>query len=327
MTRREQVLAAGVAGLVVLWGGWKLYGRYNAGLSARRSQVNEAQEKLGNAELALAIGRDAVKKIERAQERSLPADRDKALTSYKAWLLAKAKSAGLNVDNIKPAPRTTASKEFDAIGYQMEASGTLSSVVEMLYEFYHSPQLHQITRLRLQRPPGLTQLQVTLEVEALCLKGAVATDSLPEGDSKRLNLASAAAYQKSLGERDLATVYTPPRPPAPPVVRRETQLPPTPPKFDESELAKFTGSVQGGKGREAWIRVQTTGETLHLYAGDDVNVGALKGQIESIDQLWLVLKIGDKRYRVALGDSLRNGKELDADGNVKIEAASDRSKS
>ena len=92
-------------------------------------------------------------------------------------------------------------------------------------------------------------------------------------------------------------------------------------------MAKFTGSVEGGKGREAWIRVQTTGETLHLYAGDEVNVGALKGQIESIDQLWLVLKVGDKRFRVALGDSIRDGKELDADGNVKFEAASDRPKS
>jgi hypothetical protein len=327
MTNRERILAAGVAGLVAVWGGWKLYGRYNAGLDARQSQVRDAEAKLAESVLTLAKGRNAVKKMEWARERSLPADRDKALSFYKAWLLAKAKSVGLNVDNIKPAPRTTASKEFDAIGYQMEASGTLSAVVAMLYEFYHSPQLHQITRLRLQRPPGSTQLQVTLEVEALCLKGAMATDGLPEGDSKRLKLASASAYQKSLGERDLASVYTPPRPPAPPVAQRETQRPPAPPKFDESELAKFTGSVEGGKGREAWIRVNTTGETLHLYAGDEVNVGALKGQIESIDQLSLVLIIGDKKYRVALGDSLRNGKELDSNGNVIPKTASDGPKS
>lgn len=327
MTKREKILAAGVAGLAVLWGGWKLYGRYNTGLGALRAQVIEAQDKLGNAELALAVAHDAVKKIERAQERSLPADRDKALTVYKAWLLATAKKVGLNVDNIKLAPRTTAATAFDAIGYQMEATGSLSSVVAMLYEFYRNPTLHQVTRLRLQRPPGTTQLQVTLEVEALCLKGAIATDAVPEGDSKRLKLASAAEYQKSFGERDLATVYTPPRPPAPPVVRRETPPPVPPPRFDEAELARFTGSVEGGKGREAWIRVLTTGETLHLYAGDEVNVGALKGHIESIEQLWLVLRVGDKRFRVALGDSLRNGKEVDADGNLIPKSAGEGPKS
>jgi hypothetical protein len=168
---------------------------------------------------------------------------------------------------------------------------------------------------------------VTLEVEALCLKGAIVTDNVPEGDSKRLKLESAAAYQKSLGERDLATVYTPPRPPAPPVERRETLTPPPPPRFDEAELAKFTGSVEAGKGQEAWIRVFTTGETLHLYAGDEVKVGTLEGEIESVDQRWLVLKIGDKRFRVALGESLRSGKELDADGNVKVETPGERPRS
>ena len=154
--------------------------------------------------------------MEELQQRSLPTDRERALSLYKAWLLTKAKAAGMTVNDIKLAPRTTASTAFNAIGYQIEATGTLSSIVSMLYEFYHSPQLQQITRLRMQRPPGATQLQVTLEVEALCLPGAIATDALPEGDSKRLKLASAAEYQKSIGERDLATVYTPPRPPAPP---------------------------------------------------------------------------------------------------------------
>jgi hypothetical protein len=110
-------------------------------------------------------------------------------------------------------------------------------------------------------------------------------------------------------------------------VRRETTTPAPPPRFDDAELAKFTGSVEAGKGQEAWIRVFTTGETLHLYAGDEVKVGTLEGEIELVDQRWLILKIGDKRYRVALGESLRSGKELDADGNVKVETASERPRS
>jgi hypothetical protein len=318
MNQREKILAGVVLAMVALLGGNALYGRYQKVLDARRTAVIDAKTRLAEANATLAMGRSAVNKMERWQERSLPSDRDKALTLYKAWLLTKAKAAGLAVNDIKLAPRTTASTAFDAIGYQMEATGTLSSVISMLYEFYHSPQLQQVTRLRLYRPPGATQLQITLEVEALCLPGAIATDSLPEGDSKRLKLRSVADYQKSLGERDLATVYTPPRPPGPPPVARKD--PPAPPKFDEAQLAKFTGSVEGSKGRQAWIRVFTTGEVLHLNAGDPVKVGTVDGHIESIDQRSLVLKIGDKKYLVLLGQSLVAGKELDSNGKIKPES-------
>ncbi len=263
--------------------------------------------------------------MEALQKRSLPTDRDKALSLYKAWLLTKAKAAGLTVNDIKLAPRTTASTAFNAIGFQVEATGQLSSVVSMLYEFYHCPQLHQVTRLRLLRPPGAPQLQVTLEVEALCLPGAIATDSLPEGNSKRLKLASAAEYQKSLSERDLATVYTPPRPPGPPPA--ETLETAAPPKFDESELARFTASVNSGAGLQAWIYILPTGEMLHLMAGDPIKIGGFDGKIESIEARTLVLRSGDKRFLVRLGEYLRKGKELDAEGNVKPDAAAEPPKS
>ncbi len=325
MNKRERILAGAVLALAVLLGGGSLYKSYSGALAARRSHVEDARKRLGDANRTLATGRDAARKIDELKKRSMPTDREKALSLYKAWLLTKAKSSGLTVNDIKLAPRTTLSTAFDAIGYNIEATGTLSSVVSMLYEFYRSPQLQQITRLRLVRPPGATQLTVTLEVEALCLAGATATDSLPEGDSKRLKLASAAEYLKSLGERDLATVYTPPRPPGPPpTVRRET---PAVPKFDESELARLTGTINIGDGWQAWVYVRSTGEMLHLVAGDTVKVGALEGTIESVADRSLVLKTGDKKYRVALGQSLRSGKELDADGNVKATSPSEPPKS
>jgi hypothetical protein len=324
MNPRERILAATVFAILALWGGYSLFGSYQTTLDARGSQVEDARSQLRNAKLTVAKGRKAVQDLERLQKRSLPADPEKALSLYKVWLLTKAKASGLTVNDIKLAPRTTSSTTFNAIGYQIEATGTLTSVAAMLYEFYHSPQLHQIMRLRLQRPTGATQLQVTMEVEALCLPGAVATDTLPEGDSKRLKLASAAEYQKLLAERDLGTAYTPPRPPAPP---SERPAPTAPPKFDEAELARLSGTINVGSGWQAWIHIRSTGETLHLMPGDKVKVGALEGTIESIEDRAMVLKTGDKKYRVALGESLRNGKELDANGNVKQSPATEPPKS
>ncbi len=314
MNQREKKLAAAIVVLVALFAGYKLYARYTESLHARQAEKQDAEAKLQDANLKLAEGRNAIKKMEAWQQRSLPSNVEKASSLYKAWLLAKATGAGLTVNDIKLTPTTNNSAAFKSIGYQLVAGGSLSNVTAMLYEFYHSPQLHQITRLQLSRPPGSSQLQVTLDVEALSLKGAVAADKLPDGDSKRLKLASVDDYKKSMGERDLATTYSPPRPPGPPRERRES---PAPPKFDDSDLAFFTASVSSDKGLQAWINVRTTNETLHLVAGDPVKVGALDGEIVSVEPRSLVYKAGDKKFRVTLGQSLRKGKELDAKGEAK----------
>ena len=308
MNKREKLLAGAILLLIAAWGAKSLYGRYQTALDDRRTKLQDATTRLSDVNLAAAQGRSAVEQMEAWQQRSLPANSEKARSLYKAWLLAKAKEAGLTVSDIKLAPRTSSSKAYDAIGYQVEASGSLSAVAAMLYEFYRSPQLQQITRLRLVRPPGAPHLQVSLDVEALSLPGAIATDRLPEGDSKRLKLASLAEYQKTLGERDLVTVYTAPQPPQPAGERRD---PPAPPKFDDAEQARFSATVSSGKGLQAWINVRTTGETLHLAAGDPVKVGALEGEIVSVEPRSLVLKIGDKMFRVALGEFLRKGTPLE----------------
>jgi cellobiose-specific phosphotransferase system component IIA len=316
MNKREQILAAGVLALVALYGGNHFYGNYAKALHARQADVEAAQSKLDEANHKLKEGHRAVKQMEAWQQRALPANFDKALSLYKAWLLAKAKDSGLVVSDITLLPTTNNNAAYKAIGYQMVASGSLSSVVSMLYEFYRSPQLHQISRLQLTRPAGAAQLTVSLDVEALSMKGAVATDKLPKGDAKRLKLASADDYKKSLAERDIVTAYAPPRPPTPPRERREAT---TPPKYDESELAYFSGAVSSGSGWQAWINVRSTGETLRLASGDPVKIGALDGKIESVEERSLVFKTGDKRFRVALGQSLRKGTEIDAKGGPAAE--------
>jgi hypothetical protein len=314
MNKREQTLLAGVLLLVALYGGYYFYGKYTKALHARQADVLNAQKQLDEANHKLKEGHRAVKQMDAWEQRALPADYDKALSLYKAWLAAKAKDAGLSVSDISPLPTTSINTAYRAISYQVVASGSLPSVVAMLYEFYRSPQLHQITALTLNRAAGSSQLTVTLNVEALSLKGATATTKLPEGDSKRLKLASADAYEKSFAERDVVTAYSPPRPPSLPRERREA---PGPPKFDDAQVAHFTGSVDSGNGWQAWINVRSTGEMLHLTAGDPVKVGALDGEIESVEPRSLVFKTGNKRFRVNLGQSLREGKEISAKSNTK----------
>ena len=313
MNQREKILAVVVGLLVAAWAASSWYGDYQDTLAARRAAVQEAKSRLAEVSDALAQGRKAVQQLEAWQERSLPNNRERALSLYKAWLLAKAKDAGLAVDDIKPSARTTASTAYATVGYQLEAAGPLSAVAAMLYEFYRSPQLHQITRLQLSRPVGESQIRAALEVEALSLPGAVAANSLPDGDSNRLKLASLEAYQKSLGERDLVSAYTTPK-----ATAEGNATPDAKPAASES--ARFSATVPGGKGLQAWINFPGTGETLHLSAGDPLKVGDLEGKIISIEPRSLILQTGQKKFRVALGQSLDHGKEIDPDGAATNEA-------
>jgi hypothetical protein len=323
MNQREKILAAAVLGLVGLWGLRMVYGGYVRGQDQRQSQLQAAQDELAKLQHSLRKGERAVRNMQAWQERSLPADRDRADSLYKAWLQAKAKDAGLKVETVTPAGRSNASAGYTAIAYRMEATGSLADVVKMLHSFYTSPLLQQVTRLQMTRPPGGSELQVSFEAEALSLPGATATDSLPEGDPKRLQLASLEEYQKSLGERNLASVYTPPRPP------RDTTVsaPPPPPKFDDSEHAYFTSTVGVGDELQAWINVRTTGETLKLNPGEAVKVGALEGQIVSVDRWSLVLQTGDKKFLVPIGTPIRKGKPLDAEPESAADAEAESPKS
>jgi hypothetical protein len=309
MNKREKILAGVVFALAALMGARHFYGQYVDALRARRADVQSAQAKLQEANLKLAEGRRAVQQLEAWQKQSLPANTERAFTLYKAWLLDKAKAAGLNVTDIKVSPTASNSTAYTAVGYNMVANGSLSAVTKMLYEFYHSPQLQQVTRLQLSRPPGGSQLNVNLDVEALSLKGAVATDEVPKGESKRLKLASVNDYEKTFSERNLVVAY---KPPAPPTTPREHREPPKPPAFDDAEFAMFSGVVGDPNDLEAWITVRTTGDTLHVRAGDPVKVGTLEGQIVRVAPRTLVIKTGDKEFEVAIGQSLRKGKEINA---------------
>ena len=155
-------------------------------------------------------------------------------------------------------------------------------------------------------------MQIHLSVEALILPGATHKDSLPDGKSDRLKLASAAEYEKSIVGRDLFKPYTPPRPP------RQTVTAPRPPapKFDEASQAYVTGILGPPVNLQAWITVRTTGEVLRVHTGDDVKVGEFKGKVESISPLMIVIKTeDDKQLRVKLGSSLREEEKEKAEGD------------
>jgi hypothetical protein len=314
VNKREKILAGLLLCLVVAWGGKKLLERYRDSVELSENNLQSAREQLFNAQMTLKMGDRSMRQLEKWQDMSLPPNRDVALSLYRAWLLEKTEGAGLKVEDINPNLRTTSSTSFGSIGYIVEARGTLAAVTKFLYEFYRSAQLHQITKLALTSAPGSPELRVSLQVEALVLPGSSHTDSLPDGQSDRLRLAKLDDYEKSITGRDIFKTYTPPRPPRPP---RVVRTPPKPPEFDDAAHAFVTGIVQIGPRLQAWITVRTTGEVLRLYEGDEVEVGELKGKVESISSRMVVVKTeDDKPLRVQLGHSLRDGESEKAEAGA-----------
>ena len=78
MNQREKILAAAVLCLIGLWGLRAVYGRYVRGQDQRQSQMQAAQDELAKLQHSLRRGERSVRNMQRWQERSLPADADRA---------------------------------------------------------------------------------------------------------------------------------------------------------------------------------------------------------------------------------------------------------
>ncbi len=321
MTRRELTLAAVVLGILLAWGGSHLLVKHRQTQATGQSALLAARQQVSDARMAIARGEAAVRQVSAWQERSLPEDRETAQSLYRNWLLDTLQEAGLTVNDVKPEQRTTRSAAYTSVGYAVEAHGNLESVTRFLYAFYRSDILQQITRLSLRPETDPSQLTVRLSVEALIVAGATHADSLADSTADEATLAKLDDYVNSITERNVFAVYTPPRPPRPPVVRSD---PPAPPKFDDAGQAYVTAIVLGEQGLQAWITVRTTGEVLRLGEGDEVKVGLLDGRIVSIEPRSLVLEADDKRHAIELGHNLRDGRPIDQGNDEAADEGDDK---
>jgi hypothetical protein len=306
MTQRERILGIAVAALALLMGGNWLWSKYSRSIAAKRTQLLTAQDRLGQAKLAYAQGEDAAFRLADWQDQSLPADREVAQSLYRVWLETQFKAAGLAADEFQPAQRLAPAAGYSAVGYTVNARGTLKSLTNFLDAYYRSKLLQQITRLQVRPDLAPGQLRISLQTEALILPGTI-NKTLPEGVVDRPVRPKAADYAAAIDSRNIFTVYRPPRPTPPPTVARAT---PPRPKFDDAKFAFFSGIVGSEDNRQAWIDLRTKGETLRLHAGDDIKVGEFEGKVLSIDLRAMTVKVGDEEIRVNLGETLRDGKPV-----------------
>ena len=106
-------------------------------------------------------------------------------------------------------------------------------------------------------------------------------------------------YPKRIVEETLLVKVVDPPPPAP------KEEPKVELKFDDAKQTYLTGLVTSGDDWMAWMNVRTRGKTLKLRAGDEFEIGSVKGKVNSITADAIELQIGDrtvtmKQNKVAL---------------------------
>ncbi|TWT90143.1 hypothetical protein Mal64_05270 [Pseudobythopirellula maris] len=312
MSPRERNLLIGVVALVVLWGAWRGVTSYRDTLASSQARLFDASETLANAQFQADLAQRALRRLERWQEQSLASDPNVAQSGYQAWLIGAIDQAGLTLDNVRPTGTRERPDAYRVLNYSVMAEGPLDAVVRFLDTFYRLDALHKLTRLQLT-PLASNRVRMELSIAALIVDGAPREEGMPGESDDRLRFASADRYVESLDGRNLFTAYQPPAPPREePAPRERRPDPPPKPPFDDADQAFLSGVVGAGSSLQAWVTVRTTGEVLRLMAGDDLSVGLLKGRVDSITPLGLIYESEGERWRVPLGESLRDGKRLGA---------------
>lgn len=281
----KQSLAIGLgalAAIVLVYFGWGIW----AGAFAQRElQLSKLQTKVFDQEKKVTEGNRAIARRKALEQRSLPSNKELALSLYQKWLFSLVSRVAL--DDPKVTPRNaTSSRTLQKIGFEITGRGSLDQITRLLHEFYSTDHLHQIRDLTVKPIEKSSQLQLTMVVEGAILPTADRKDKLSDKPGHALALASLADYQRAIVGRNVFAEYVPPKPPE--VVKKVEPVKviekPKEPSFDLAKLAYFTSIIVDKDGRpQIWLHRRNTNTTDYLFEGDRFEIGELKATVTRID--------------------------------------------
>jgi Tfp pilus assembly protein PilO len=307
MQKREKMLAAVVASLVVLLVCYSLVGRVLDAFSSRRTQISTLKAALHEKQNQEKNGQQAARQLAEWEHRSLPSNQAMARTLYQTWLVQATDRVKLKNANIDPGRGSDHRKIYFSLPFTLQARGSLDQVVAFLHEFYSANHLHQLRSASIKPVQNSTDLDLNFSIEALVLPGADRRDELNEEKSDRLKLATLDAYKQKITTRNLFAQYTPPVPKT--IVSTQPSTTPRP-SFDPAKFAVLTAILEVGDGPQAWVSVKTSGEVIRLREGDKVSVGQFNGTVTRINVSDIEIEAEGKRRQLALGKSLPQAIEL-----------------
>jgi len=306
LNKREKTLAIVTAALLAVVVGKFLFSAWRGPVKALRAQRDQLRREVDRKHLQVQRGREAKTRLDEWNTRSLPSDPEIARSRYSSWLFRLGTEVGFQGTKVNATGKgRQRAGVYQGLRFTVQAQATLDKLTQFLYKFYSAGHLHQIRSLTIEPIKGSSNLDLTFVVEALSLPGCDRRDTLSKEPAKRLAASSLDEYQKAIVQRNLFAAYKAPSAPPPGPVQA-----PEPPKFDPGQYTYLTGIVGIDGEPEAWVIARTTGRKYRLREGDTFEVGEIRAKVIHINQRDAEIEFDGKRWRVPMGDNLREAEPL-----------------
>jgi hypothetical protein len=333
LKKREKIFAAIVGGLLVvaavywLWPSTEdLLGDVRDKIAAldsvRADQAKSAavpdldellrnlQQKKDDAQKQAAILKRDLDRLPDLRSRALPASPDIAKREYQNWLGKLAsndlKNHKLEAREPQPLKYTDVSDKkshviYEKLHFTITSQSTIDELTRFLFDFYSAGHLHKICSVKItplvNKP---SQLELTIQVEALSLPDSKQTDKLSSEKGNRLKLASVDAYKDKIVKREPFLAYAPPR-------RRDDDKgpPQQPTKIDPLQYTFLTAILEADGVPEAWLYERPADKVYKVHEGEEFNIGKVKGKVNRIGSNDIDVEIDGKSRTVGYGSSLK----------------------
>lgn len=306
---REKVLLLTLVGILVVWQGQSLFqSLILQPLDDRENRKSALEQAIERKELEKRQQQLAAAKFKTLGGRSLPPDPVIAQAQYQVWLIeeaAKARLTGVSIENVRADTRPKGNTYY-TIQATVKARGTLERVCDFLHGFHQSGLLHRVNGLTLEaeKRDENPELAIVVTVEALSLLNSPGRNSLlvdpkspPHPDRP---LRDRKDYESITTKNLFVSTYDRSKKPERPKGQSPVeQLP------DTAEFVYLSASIAKGERRDAMLFDRTTGKKTDLLPGGEFQVAGLSGTVISIDNHFVILEIEGEKWRLELGENLR----------------------
>lgn len=299
MNRRTLVLAGAAALIGVLYfldAGYRSW--IEEPTQRLENQQSALQKELGDLQAEQVAGRRLANQLDDYTARALPYDPNLARSQYREWLLQlverhEMKSASVNAEAPQPIEirgridRRERRRVGHTIRFTLRTRTSLPRLVDFLYEFHQSAQLHKIQSFSLNPVGNGSELDLTLVIEALCLEATERADTLSDWVRREDAEPSRSEYELLVQRNVFAR------------------------GFSESLAQIRLGAItQDRKGAlQAWFAVGSPAETQIVGSGETLDLPLHSVEVQrieadrveiAVDELSISLKLGQ-----TLGDVLQ----------------------
>ena len=329
ISRRERILAAATAVLLVLVSGWFLLGFLGGSLTRIRDENDQRKKDVEEKQFQVKKAANSYELLADWNRRCLPSNIETAGSEYQNWLMGLCEDVSLSGRKVDIVTKRTEISGWTRITFSVHGRGSLEQLTSLLDRFYKADHLQQIVSLNVNPvDEGSKMLDLVVAIEAVSLPGAVDAEGdartdqlyhLPEEPSADAGDEPGDPGEESDDPAEETTpndslklivsrnMFTPFSPPPPDSEPEESK----PPGFEHLKQTVVTAIVEVNDQRQVWILTRTTGKLQKLVKGQSFEVGEegnpVRATIGMIGprEVEVSFEQDGGQFTVALGDDLR----------------------